>query len=68
MSTRDHKRQRRTATRIRRTGQTRTKQESHEAVVDGMLGEFDGIVAVHFGMGVLAPAVADDQDKGTVGE
>ena len=34
MSTRDHKRRRRTATRIRRTGQTRTKQESHEAVVD----------------------------------
>ena len=34
MSTTDHKRQRRTATRIRRTGQTRPKQESHEAVVD----------------------------------
>src|SRR5205814_644337 len=34
MSTRDHKRRRRTATRIRRTGQTRPKQESHEAVVD----------------------------------
>ena len=34
MSIRKQKRQRRTATRIRRTGQTGTKQESHEVVVD----------------------------------
>ena len=41
---------------------------AHEAVGDGVLGEFDGVVGVHFGVGVFAPAIADDKDKGALGE
>ena len=41
---------------------------AHEAVIDGVFGEFDGVVGVLFGVGVLAPAVADDEDKRAFGE
>ena len=40
----------------------------HEAVVNGVLGEFDGVVGIHFGVGVFAPAVADDEDEGAFGD
>jgi hypothetical protein len=31
---------------------------AHEPVVDGVFGQFDGIVGIHFGMRILAPAIA----------
>ena len=34
----------------------------------GVLGEEDGVALVQFGVGVVAPAIADDQDDRTLGD